>query len=75
MQVGEVAASPAGDQDLLPDTLSMFKNKHAPSAPARLDGTHQAGRATTEDDCVKGLLHRKSQQIVITNWQLAKAKP
>jgi hypothetical protein len=52
MQVGEVAASAAGDQDFLADALCALQHSHAPSAPARLHGAHQAGCAAAKNNHV-----------------------
>jgi hypothetical protein len=40
VQVREIAASAAGDQDLLADPLGAFKNHNPPAAFAGFDGTH-----------------------------------
>jgi hypothetical protein len=53
MQVGEVAASAAGDQDFLADAVGMFEHNDATAALAGLDGTHQAGSAASQDDHVE----------------------
>jgi hypothetical protein len=45
VEVGEVAASSAGDEDLLADALGMIEDEDAAPAAACFDGTHQAGRA------------------------------
>lgn len=60
MQVGEVAAPASGDQDFLAQPVRVFQNGNAPAAPARLYGAHQAGRASTENQRVKRMDHRKS---------------
>jgi hypothetical protein len=55
MHIREVAAAPAGDQYLLPDTIGMFKNQDtSPTLPC-LNGTHQASRASAENDCIESL--------------------
>jgi hypothetical protein len=40
VQVREIAASAARDQDLLADALGAFKNQHPPAAFAGFDGAH-----------------------------------
>jgi hypothetical protein len=40
MQVSEIAAPAAGDQNLLADSIGTFQNQHAPSALAGLNGAH-----------------------------------
>src|SRR5260370_804298 len=57
MQVGEVAASAAGNQYLLTDAPGAFQPRHAPSAFARLDGAHESSGPATEDDDVKVVFH------------------
>ena len=57
MQVGEVAASAAGDQNLFSDALGPLQHGHAPSALAGLNGAHQTGRATAENDYIELKLH------------------
>ena len=59
VQVGEVAAPAAGDQDLLADTLRALQHGRAPPAPAGFDGAHQAGCPGAENDYVK-TLHMKA---------------
>jgi hypothetical protein len=46
MNVGEIAAPSAGDENLFPQPLCAFENGDAATALARLDGTHQARCAT-----------------------------
>jgi hypothetical protein len=38
MNVGEITASPAGDENLLPDSIGMLEHGDAPAAFAGLDG-------------------------------------
>ena len=57
MQVGEVAASAAGDQDLFADALSALQHGHAASALAGFNGTHQPGGAGAENDYIELKLH------------------
>ena len=48
VDVGEVAAAAAGDQDLLADALGVVEQDDAPSAPPGLDGAHHARRACAQ---------------------------
>src|SRR6266853_4767557 len=59
MQVGEVAAPAAGDQDLLADLFSALQHGHAPSALAGFNGAHQARRAAAQNDYVKLRSHEE----------------
>ena len=49
MNVGEVAASTAGDEDFFADTLGVFQDGDAASAFAGFDCAHQSGGASAED--------------------------
>ena len=53
MQIGEIAASAAGDQDLLAQPVGVFEYGDAAAALAGLDGAHQASRAAAENQCVE----------------------
>jgi hypothetical protein len=57
MDVGEIAASAAGNENLLAETVGVFKNGDAASTPTGLDCTHQAGCATSENQCVETIGH------------------
>ncbi len=57
MQVGEVAAAAAGDQDFFADTVGAFQDGNAATALPCLDGAHEAGRAAAENDDVKVVVH------------------
>ena len=57
MQVGEVAAASAGDEDLLANAFGVFQHGDARAALAGLDGAHQSGRASAEDDRVIVMNH------------------
>ena len=54
MDVGEVAASAAGDPDLFADCFVAFEDGHRPAPLTRFDSAHQAGRARTDNHDVKG---------------------
>ena len=67
VQVGEIAAAAAGDQDFLADSIGAFEHQDAPSALAGFDGTHQAGSACSENDDVVFLIHA----VLITTQERA----
>ena len=45
VEVGEVAAAAAGDEDLFADAIGMIENEDAAAALAGHDGSHQSGCA------------------------------
>lgn len=53
IQIGEVTAASAGNEDLLADAIGVFEHSDATSALASREGTHQAGRASAKNDRVK----------------------
>ena len=55
VQIGEVAAPAAGDQDLLAGLARMVQHHHAAPAPPGGDCAHQAGGAGAEDDDIGGV--------------------
>jgi hypothetical protein len=57
MQVGEIAAATAGDQNLFADAVGTFQHEDAPASLAGLDGAHQASRACSENNYVVILIH------------------
>ena len=57
MEIGEVTAAAAGNEDLLADARSAFEHGNAASALASLDGAHKAGGASAEDDDVEVVGH------------------
>ncbi len=57
VQVGEIAAAAAGDQDFLADSIGAFEHQNTPAALAGFNGTHQAGRAGSENDDVVFPIH------------------
>jgi hypothetical protein len=54
MDVGEVAAPSARDQDLLSRAVGMIDQQDRAAALPRYRGAHQAGGACAEDDGVIG---------------------
>src|SRR5207244_4934498 len=65
MQVGEIAASAAGDQDLLADPRGAFKNNDAAATFTGFDGTHEAGRSGPQYDGIVSLIHAS---ISLSGW-------
>ena len=53
VEVGEIAAAAAGDENFLAQPVGVFEDRDAASALARFDGAHQAGCAATENQCVE----------------------
>ncbi len=49
MNVGEIAPSAAGDENLLSWTLGKFKHGNAPSPPARFNRAHEPGCPRAKD--------------------------
>ena len=60
VEVGEVAAASAGDEDLLAGAVGVFEDQDAAAAASGFDGAHEAGSAGAEDEDVDfgGLAHR-----------------
>jgi hypothetical protein len=56
VQVGEITASAAGDQNLLADPIRAFEQQDTPASLAGFEGTHQAGSARSENDDVVFLI-------------------
>ena len=69
MQIGEIAAAAAGDQDLLADSFRALQHKHMPAALARLDSAHEAGSPAAEHDDIKFLGSR--QEAVLLSGAVA----
>ena len=57
VEVGEVAAAAAGDEDLLADAVGVFEHRDAAAALAGFDGAHQTGGAAAENQCVEMMGH------------------
>jgi hypothetical protein len=53
VQVGEVAAASAGDEDLLARPLGALEDRDTASAAAGFDGGHEARSATAEDEDIE----------------------
>ena len=56
-QIGEIAPAAAGDEYLFAGALGMLENGDPASALPCFNGTHQAGGASAEDNCIKFLDH------------------
>ena len=52
VEVGEVAAASAGDEDLLAGAVGVVEEEDAAAAAAGFDGGHQAGGSGSEDEDV-----------------------
>ncbi len=57
IDVGEVAASAAGDENLFPDAGSVVEQAYPAATLAGLDGAHQSGGAGAQNDGIKSLFH------------------
>jgi hypothetical protein len=75
VQVGEIAAAAAGDQDFLADSIRAFEHQDAPAPLAGFHSTHQAGSAGPENDDVvfpihAGLIHAAMSLAGLANcWR------
>jgi hypothetical protein len=52
VEVGEVAAASAGDEDFLAGAVGLFEDESATAAASGFDGAHQARGACSEDEDV-----------------------
>jgi hypothetical protein len=57
VDVREVAAPAAGDENLFAQTVGVLENGDAASAFARFDGAHQASCASAENQCIEVMGH------------------
>jgi len=55
MEIGKIAASAAGDQDLGADPVGMVEQQHSPTALAGSQGAHEPRRTGAQDDDVERL--------------------
>ena len=53
MNIGEVAAPAAGDENLAPRLSVAFKQQNPASAPAGNSGAHQACSTRSQDNCIE----------------------
>jgi hypothetical protein len=65
MQVREVAAASAGDQDFFARATGAFEDRDAPAALAGLDRAHQSGRSRAQNYRIEFVDH---------NWIVCKAR-
>ncbi len=63
MDIGEIAAAPARDQDLLARTVGMLQHRDATAALAGLNRAHQSGGAGAKDENVKLVGQRRSRGL------------
>jgi len=63
MQIGEIAASTAGDENFLSQAVGAFEHGHATAALAGFDGAHQACCASAEDECIEGVGHESKRRL------------
>ena len=59
IEIGEVAPSTAGDEDLVSQARRVFQHHNRTPAPSRRDGAHQTRRATADDCHIKS--HARSK--------------
>jgi hypothetical protein len=55
VEVGEITAAAAGDENLLAQAIGAFENCDAASTFAGFDRADQAGCATAENQCVEAI--------------------
>ena len=53
VEIREIAAAATGDPDFLADGFVMFEDGNAAAALTRLNGAHQAGGASADDDNIE----------------------
>lgn len=66
MDIGEITASAAGDQDLFPYSIGVIEHQHTPATFSGLDGAHEARGSAAQHDCVVGVFH--AVRIQNTGW-------
>ena len=66
LEVGEIAAPAARDQDLLADLLGMLEQQHPAAALAGADGAHQTGGAGARNDDIEtsGPAHARAVPMI-----------
>jgi hypothetical protein len=69
MQVGEIAAPAAGDQDFLANAVGVLQHSDAASTLAGGDGTHQSGSASAQDHCIVGMDHKDSFKFPVSSFK------
>ena len=63
VDVGEVASTATGDEDLFADAFGMIEQHDTPSAAACFDCAHHAGSARSQDYDIS-LLHVRSLLLI-----------
>ena len=63
VDIGEIAAAPARDQDLLANTVGVLQHRDAAAALAGLNRAHQSGGAGAKDENVKLVGQRRSRRL------------
>ena len=53
LEIGEITAAAAGDENFLADSFAAFDYQDAPAAFARFNGAHQTGSAAAENNHVE----------------------
>ena len=53
VEVGEIAAAAAGNENFFADAIAVFDDDNAPATLARLDGAHQPRGAAADDRYVE----------------------
>jgi hypothetical protein len=57
VEVGEIAASAAGDKDFFAKAVGVVEEDDTAVAASGFDSTHEACCASAEDECVEGVGH------------------
>ena len=52
VEIGEIAAASAGDEDFLAGAVCVLKDEDASATTTGVDGAHEAGGARAEDEDV-----------------------
>jgi hypothetical protein len=68
MEIGEIAAPAAGDENLLANPVGALEDRDASPALSRLDGAHQPSRAAAKDQCVKSVGHWGHKGKLARRW-------
>ena len=70
VQIGEIAAPAAGDEDLLANAIGVLQHGDPAATLAGFDGTHQSGCAAAENNYVEGLVG----QVISFKFQVSSFK-
>jgi hypothetical protein len=63
VEVGEIAASAAGDEDFFAETVGVVEEGDAAVVASGFDGAHQACCAAAEDECVERVDHVRTAYL------------